>query len=200
VQASSGDFYFSPTIESTTFKTHSGIKGELRSVDGRWGFLTGLRLTQVRSTIEKTGTPSYFFVRLQQTGYTTQYARVRNLRQSNTFLGVPLEVRFFPFGERRFRIYFLAGGEAGYHIATKNKVTFLNSSMNVYDHTISEIVGEGKNFYGAGYAGGGFEIGKANHPRVTLGMNAPVVVTKKCSSLSSPTAGGGVYIQVQIPL
>ncbi|HEY5750102.1 MAG TPA: outer membrane beta-barrel protein [Chryseolinea sp.] len=147
-------------VEGTMYKFHGGVRVELRSKNNKFGFLTGLRYTQLSSAIRRTGSLDYFYVLYDQSGTTTEYLRVKEIKQMSSYLGVPLEVRFYPLEPRRITLYFFAGGETGWRVATKNKIEFSNAAMNPYASGVSEIAGGGKSFYGAAYAGAGVTVGK----------------------------------------
>lgn len=185
-------------VKSQMHKAYLAIKVEVRTLNNYVGFISGLRLTQMVSTIERTGSPDFFYLRLRQTEASTEYLKVERLEQFSNYLGIPLEVRIFAYGQRLFRLYFSAGGEVGYQLSTKNIATFDNPAMNIYQHDVSQIIGEPDKWYATFYGRAGLALGR-EMPRVSLGLNAPVIVTNKSSTLNKPTVGIGLHIQVQIP-
>lgn len=185
-------------VKNQMHKAYLAIKVEVRTHDNYAGLISGLRLTQVVGAIERTGSPDFFYLRLRQTETSTEYLKVERLEQFSNYLGIPLEVRIFAYGQRRFRLYFSAGGEVGYQLSTKNTTTFDDPSMNIYQHDVSQIIGAPDKWYATFYGRAGFMLGR-EMPRVSLGLNAPVIVTDKSSTLNKPAAGIGLHIQVQVP-
>jgi hypothetical protein len=186
---------YATDIEGSMSKFHGGVRVEVRSKNNKFGFLTGLRYTQLSSAIRRLGSPDYFYLRYDQSGTTTEYFRVREIKQVSSYLGVPFEFRFYPLEPRRITLYFFAGGEAGWRVATKNKIAFDNAAMDQYASGISKIAGSGDSFFGAAYAGAGITVGKRK-PLFSLGISLPVVVSS-WSTLNTPEAGAGFNLQIQ---
>jgi hypothetical protein len=189
---------FAPRMRSEMQKAFVSVKIEKRTSNDRFGFLTGLRFTHLNSRIIKSGFPNFLYFLLRQTGTTTEYLKVKELNEISNYLGIPLEVRFFPYKQRRFRLYFMAGGELSYQLTTKTNVLFDDKTMEIYQSSAEEIVGKSSTWYAAFYARAGFILGKEK-PRIGIGISAPVVITNTVSSLNTPVAGGGVQIQFQMP-
>jgi hypothetical protein len=190
----------SQSIKSEMYKIHLGATIEVKSLNDKFGFITGLRFTQLNTSISKNTSPDYFFFLYQQTGTTTEYLRVRKIQQTATYTGIPIEVRFFPFPRlKKFRIYFMAGTEIGYEISSRTKVDFYDRIMESYKSGVLKIIGDHDHLYSVFYGGAGFRIGKEGKPGINLGVTAPVIFTNQNSSLVTPIAGGGVNIHFQIP-
>jgi hypothetical protein len=190
----------SQSIKSEMHKIHLGTTVEVRSLNDKFGFITGLRFTQLNSSISKNTSPDYFFLLYQQTGTTTEYLRIRKIQQTSAYAGIPIEVRFFPFPRlKKFRIYFMAGTEIGYEFSSRTKVDFYDRAMESYKSGVLKIIGDHDHLYSVFYGGAGFRIGKEGKPGINLGVTAPVVFTNQNSSLVTPITGGGVNIHFQIP-
>jgi hypothetical protein len=149
------DGSFSRKIQSETHKIFAGVRIEIRSRNDRFGFLTGLRFTQLNSSITKNGSPDYFYFLLQQTGTTTDYLRVRKLDQTSHYLGIPAEIRFFPYEQRTFRLYFSIGCELNYQVKTKTEADFTDPSMEIYQSDVVRITGAPDKWYSRFLAGKG---------------------------------------------
>jgi hypothetical protein len=186
---------YQTNIRGYITRAYAGVKLGLRLKNDKYTFLTGLRYTQITSSINKKGPPDYFYLLHQQSGTTTEYLRVEELRQSGSYLSVPVEIRMDPWGKRRFSIFFMAGGEVGLQIAQKNKVRFSNSAMNQYESDVSRIMGKSGSFYSAVYGRAGITFGKEK-PLFSLGVTVPLVISST-STLTTPEVGGGINLQIQ---
>jgi hypothetical protein len=185
-------------VRNEMHKTYLAIKVEVRTKDNYVGFISGLRLTQVVGSIERSGAPDFFYLRLRQTETSTEYLKVEKLQQFSNYLSMPLEVRAFAYRQRPFRLYFSGGGEVGYRLSTVNVTTFDNPSMNGYQNAVSEIVGKPDKWYTTIYGRAGFMLGRET-PRLSFGVTAPVIITGRNSTLNKPTVGIGLHVQAQMP-
>jgi hypothetical protein len=131
-------------------------------------------------------------------GTTTEFLRVKELRETSAYLGVPLEVRFFPYDKKRFRLFLFAGSEWSYRLKAKTDVVFFNAEMDIHRKAVQEILGESDSWYATGYVGAGFTIGREK-PRFSVGVTAPVFITHSASTLNNPVAGGGFHLQFLAP-
>jgi hypothetical protein len=190
---------FSRSIRYETHRIFTGARIEIRSRNDRFGFLSGLRFTQLSSSITKNSSPHYFYFLLQQTGTTTEYLRVRKLNQTSNYLGVPVEVRIFPYGQKTFRLYFLIGCEISYQLATKTEADFTDPSMKIYQSDVAGITGAPDKWCSAFYGRAGFIFGK-DIPRIGIGITSPITLSGSSSSLTTPTVGAGFHLQVQFPI
>ena len=195
---SPGNGIFAPRIVSEMRKVYVSAKIEKRSANDRFGFITGIRFTRLYSEIKKSGVPEFFYVLFRETGTTTEFLRVKELRETSAYLGVPLEIRFFPYGEKRFRLFLFAGSEWSYRLKTKTDVVFFNAEMDIHQTALQEILGTSDSWYATGYIGAGFTIGKEK-PRFSLAVTAPVFMTNTASILNQPVMGGGFQIQFHMP-
>ena len=115
-------------------------------------------------------------------------------------MGVPIELRFFPFNQEKFRIYFKAAGEFNFLIETEEDVVFYDNAMESYQNEVIEIIGVSSSFYASLYFSAGFSLGKDSKPRVNLEICVPYFfLTTEVSSLVTPQAGGGFQLNIQIP-
>lgn len=186
--------------KAAAYKWFVGVKGEVRSLNNKFGLLTGLRFSTSYTSLEEHFDPGYFYFLHQQTGTTTEYLRVHEIMQTSNYLGLPVEMRYMPFGKKKFNMYIMAGGEINFRLSTKNKTTFEDPSMDIYQRDVSNKVGMPNTTYTAFYWGIGFTVGKAGKPKLNFGVNAPLAVTAGLSSLVTPTIGGGFHIEIQLPI
>ena len=190
---------FAPRITSELFMRFAGIKLEKITSNEKFGFATGVRFTGLESRIYKRGFPQYFFLLHRQTGTTTEYLKVRELKEISYYIGIPLEVRMYTNKHRRYRLFFTAGAEWNVQLRTKTDVEFDDPAMSIYESDVREIAGDSNPWYASFYIGAGLILGR-ERPRFTLGLSAPLVITKTLSSLNVPTEGVGIQIQYLISL
>ncbi len=183
-----------------------GAKTELRSLNNKFGLLGGIRYTRIISSIGKntywSETPNFFYLLYRQDGITTEYFKVRELNQTSDYLGVPIELRFFPFNQEKFRIYFKAGAEFNFLLKTKKDVVFYNKAMESYQNEVIEIIGEPNSFYSSLYFSAGFRLGKDSKPGINFEICLPYFfLTTEVSSLVTPQdqQGYGFQLNIQIP-
>jgi hypothetical protein len=192
------DGHLSRALRNRMSVFYVGAKVEMKTKNDMFRFSTGLRFSQITSSITKSRTPDYFYFLYKQDGLNTEYLRISELKQTSSYVGVPVEVRMFPFKPRLFRIYFMAGGEIGYQIATKNHIAFHDQNMNSYGDDVSDFFGKPNKLYSSLYIGAGAMLSKEGLPRMGFGINIPFV-NEGSSTLFLPIGGGGVRVQVQIP-
>jgi hypothetical protein len=107
-----------------------GVKPEIFLGRNRWGISSGLRFSRYTTALEPRNGAFYWMFR--QEGLQTDYLMINKFTQRSYYLGVPLEVRFFPNRrELPVQIYFKAGAAVNYRLHTDNGVTFRDPSMNM---------------------------------------------------------------------
>ena len=185
-------------LQGELYKYTLGVKFEQRTKNEKFGLLTGLRYSHVNSFINKDNDDFFYFL-YQQTGTTTEFLKIKELSQSSDYIGIPLEIRWYPFNQKTFRIYFVAGGEFSYRVSTRNEVVFYDDAMSIYANDIAHRAGMPGRGYGTFFMGGGFTLGKENKPHINMELSAPVSVTQSSSSLVKPLAGVGFHFQFQLP-
>jgi hypothetical protein len=186
-------------ISGEMYRAFLGAKVEATFKE-KFRFSTGLRFSELVSTVSSTSTAGYFYFLDQQDATVTHYLTVKKLTQKTNYLGIPLEARFFPFDPRKFKIYFMLGGEASYRIATTTTADFNDPAMGAYQKTIGPLVGNPKTLCYSFYGGAGVMIGGEGKPQFSWGLSVPAFISNSSSPLVSPTVGMGVHFQVLVPL
>jgi hypothetical protein len=189
---------FAPRIVSEMRKVYVGAKIEKRTANNRFGFITGIRFTHLYSGVKKIGARESFYVLFRESGTTTEFLRVKELRETYAYLGIPLELRFFPYSRKKFGLFLFAGSEWTYRLRAKTNVVFFNTEMDIHETALREILGTSDSWYATGYIGAGITIGKEK-PRFSVGVTAPVFMTHTASIFNDPITGGGFHVQFHIP-
>lgn len=190
-----GDDFFYGRSRGTLNRAYGGVKVEVRSASNAVGFATGIRFSQVSNSLSKESSPGYFYYFLKQTETTTEYLRVSKITQRTSYLSIPLEVRVFPYRERKIRLYFLLGTEFGVKMRSKTDVRFHNPAMSQYEQELAEGIEEPGDVFGAFYGRSGLIIGK-DKPFLDIGITAPFGMTSSAATLVKPGVGGGLHLQV----
>ncbi len=186
-------------IGGTFLTVFAGVKTEWMTQSERFGFSAGLRYTLLGSTIGKRSFPyhDYFYFLHRESGTTTEYLTIRMLYEESHYIGIPLEVRFYPAADRNARWYFNAGGELARRVATNLEANFRSASMMIFNENVAEIVGSANDWYTWIYIGGGVRAGRDR--QWTFGLNIPVILSENASSLNTPRPAIGLHLQYAIP-
>jgi hypothetical protein len=186
-----------------------GIKSEFFFANNRFGISTGLRVSQYSSVFDSDR--DYFLWRVRQDAVNTDYVKISSITQNSYYVGIPLELRFFPNKrELPFQHYFKIGSIFNYRIHTKNHIGFQDNAMNHYTKSVENKIENPDNFnaylYPAvGFKIGGFKVGEGTFPYINIEAHLPgIMLTSNVSSFleknSDVLLGIGVQFSVQIPL
>ena len=197
--------YVTDHLRSLLHTNYFGAKFEYRMLDNLLGIAAGVRYTRMVSSIGKTSywsdTPDFFFVLFGQDGITTEFAKVREIIQKSDYLGIPLEIRIYPYKERVFNVYYKVGAAFNFNVRTKEDVVFFNDDMESYQDDVSKIIEEPYPFYSSFHLGIGFKVGKFAKPGFNIEVCVPAgMLTTAKSGFVTPQAGGGFQFMIRLPL
>lgn len=192
-------------ITSLSYKSYFEIKPEIFIFKNKFSLSAGLRFSQLSNSIGKTDYWSkgnnYFYWLTRQEGVNTEYLKVKQVNQSFNYLGVPLEIKIYPFKPRLFTVFFKIGGEINYLIESKTDVVFYDSSMEPYQNEITDKIGKPGSFSSSFFGAGGVRYGRESRLMISIEACVPYVfLTTETSGLVNPQFGGGFQISVQLPL
>ena len=192
-------------LQHLFIKNYTGLKYEIFSRNRKFGFASGIRYTQIHALLGKDpysgSSANFFYLLYARTGVTTEYLRIRRIEQKSSYLGVPMEMRYFAFNLGPFMGYLKASIEFDYKIQTKTNVRFQNDSMNSYQDGVAKMAGKPRLLTSVLYASTGIRWGNPSKIFVNMEINLPTVfLLKESEGLVNPQAGSGVQISVQIPL
>jgi len=137
-----------------------GIKPEYFIYKNRIGIASGVRLTFAYS--ELSSDRNDYLWRLREDGLNTYYVQIKDIRQNNLLLSIPLEIRFFT-NKREFPVqhYFKLGASFNYLIKTETQVNFVNQNMKKYKDEIQNQLPDNQNDFSAFLFGAvGLKIGR----------------------------------------
>jgi hypothetical protein len=178
--------------------SYVGAKSEYFLWNNRIGIAAGLRFSNYSSQFNSN--KDYFLWRLSQENLTTDYVKIRDIAQNSYYLGIPLEVRFFPNNHDWFVQHYLKlGAVFNYRLSTTHRVNFQNAAMNRYEETVANQMEDPENFNVYIYPVIGLKIARC--PWFNLEFHLPFAITnRKVSAFIQPDTGVGIQFSVQIPL
>jgi hypothetical protein len=209
IRATSSVTLFDPNgsyeLETTTNRHYYGLKAEFISSNGYIGLSTGLRYTQIKSTLKREDWLEYgktkFYVLYSQNGATTEYAQVEKIKQQADYLGIPLDFRLYTMRPRFFRLFLNLGFDFSVKVADKTRIDFLNTVMNPYEDQVGKALGTPATFLATFNPGLGFKLGSNDGINVSFQVNLPSYITStKASTLATSGLGIGAQFSIYYPL
>jgi hypothetical protein len=199
------DYFAASQIRALMHNNFFGVRFEYRLAKNLLGISGGLRYTSMMTSIGKpaywSDSPEFFYVHYLTDGMNTFYAKVLELNQKSDFIGIPVELRIFPYQERLINIYYKAGASVNINVGSKTDVVFFNDDMNHYEEEVADIVEEPSSYYGSLNLGIGIKVGKLQKPGFVIEANFPVgIFTPGKMSFVTPQAGIGVQVMIRVPL
>ena len=198
--------YSTNVLTSLTYRSFIGVKPEIFSLNDKIGFMAGLRFSRINNSVGKnsywSNSTNYFYWLYSQSGINTEYLKVKEINQKSDYIGIPIEVRYFPSKRPRlFRVYFKLGAEINYCLQTQTAVVFYDNAMNLYQKDLIATIGKPKAFNASVYGAGGFRIGRESGLSASIEVCLPYfLLTRESTGLVNPISGGGFQINFQIPL
>jgi len=168
------DYYCGLVLDRTLSHVfYFGAKAEYM-LHKRWTVTSGLRLSINKSTL--TSDRDYFLWKIEETETSANYIKIKNLSQSNYYLGLPIEFKFFPRQkDYSVRQYFIFGTSFNLLASSNNNIDFDNERMEKYSTDIKAQMGTPNVFFSTIYAGVGLKFGKMNHPFGSIEVIAPMI-------------------------
>ncbi len=199
------DHYAASQIRALMHNNFFGARFGCRFAKNLLELSGGLRFTRVMTSIGKpaywSDSPEFFYVHYLTDGINTDYAKVYELGQRSDYIGIPLEIRIFPYKERLINVYYKAGASFNLNVGSKTDVVFFNDTMIPFEKDVAEIVESPPSFYGSLSLGIGFKVGKPGKSGFNIETVFPVgILTPGKAGFVNPEAGAGVQLMVRIPI
>ncbi|MDR1380516.1 MAG: hypothetical protein LBJ47_03450 [Tannerella sp.] len=176
--------------------SYVGAKSEIFFLRNRLGIAAGLRVSKYSAAMRINN--DYVLWVLDRNDLVTDYVKIRNLEQNSYYLGVPLELRFFPNRrELPFQLYFKIGAVLNCRVATVNQVDFVNNAMERYEDEVDRQMANPSTFSAYIYPAIGFKISR--YPWINMEVHLGNVMLQTYSFVETD-AGLGFQFSVQIPL
>ena len=206
-QSDAGSLNGQSGIRSRDYKFFVGLKFETRSQNDKFTLLFGVRLTETLSVLDKKSNPGYFYYSTSEDsryGVVTYYnIRVNSIKERSIYIGLPLELRYFPVNLKRLRPYVVIGAESGINLKTQIDIQSDDPQMGSHGSDAHERMRSPgmAPLFAAFYGGAGLRFGKVNKPVFSVELIAPSVLTPHSSDLvDTHFFGLGIHTQLQIPL
>ena len=186
--------------------THFGIKPEMLFLDDKIALSTGLRFSHIASDLSmvynNNSAKNFFYLRYNDSGLNTEFARVSAINQSNIYIGIPLDVKLIPFSIYKLDFYFKTGIELNFKVGSKTKIDFVNNEMSEYQDLIMQGVGVKVNgIYSTWSSALGVSFGNKDKLRYNLEFLLPsFFLTQNNSSLVNSDMFTGFQFSIQLPI
>jgi len=197
--------FVSDHIRSLLYNEYFGVKFEYRLMKNLLGVSGGLRYNRMVSSIGKTAywseSPDFFYVNFWNDETNTEYAKVLEINQKSDYIGIPLELRIYPYKDYPVNVYFKAGGSFNLLAGSKTNLVFKDETMNQYERNVVSVIEEPSSYFASFSLGVGLKIGKLAKPGFILEASIPVgIVTPEKATFVTPQGGAGFQFMVRIPL
>jgi hypothetical protein len=177
-----------------------GLNAEYFLYHNRIGLSGGLHLTQIYADLHSDG--NYFYW-LESSGVNAaNYLRINDIEQTNYYIAVPLEVKYFTKRrESLWQLYAKLGLSLNCKISDKTTVFFHEDAMNKYDATVkSQLPNERSPFFAYLYPAVGVRVGRPNQPQLNfeLHLSNLMLSSPRLAPFVTPKALNGASAQVSI--
>jgi hypothetical protein len=197
-------YYETSYMKALSYKNYLGAKVEVKIMNDLLGLLGGIRFTRMVNSIGKNDYWStrsdFLYLLYQQQGTTTEYLKVKDITQVSNYVGIPLELRIYPYRQRTIQMYFKFGADFNMLMTTNTKVNFVDVNMAQYEEGVDGIIEDPWSFYSTLHLAVGMKIGKAEKPGFNIEACVPsFILANTNSSFVLPIAGGGIQLNIRIP-
>lgn len=197
------DYYnYSSGVSNVSSITYFGIKPEVTSYSGRLSLSSGLRFSQLNSSLSGGINGEYYFLRYKSDQTSSEYARVSSLSEKVNYLSVPLEFRFVPVQISNFGFYGKIGTEIGLKLSSKKSIEFTSETMKPYqEEVLNTNPVKANSLYSTLYGAIGVRWESLRGTNVNMELLLPSkFLTENNLTLITPTLFSGFQFSVQFPL
>jgi Outer membrane protein beta-barrel domain len=197
--------YASDYIRSLMYNEYFGVKFEYRILKNLLGVSGGVRYNRMVSSIGKTSywsdTPDFFYVRYWSDGTATEYAKVLEINQKSDFIGIPVELRIYPYKDYPVNVYFKAGASFNINVGSKTGIVFQDENMDPYKANVTAVVEGPPSYYGSFHLGVGLKIRRLEKPGIILEAAVPVaILIPGEANFVTPQTGAGIQFMIRVPI
>lgn len=191
--------YSSNSLQTTCEQGYINTLADFSFWNHKLWISTGISYSQINSQISGPNNSEFFYIQYEQPS-AIQMLRVKNITQTNHYVGIPLDVRVMisPYG--RVKMYVKTGIQLYGRVNSKQSVEFVNSEMQKYEEVILNSFNTSNNLMSFIYPGFGFVIGNHEGIHCRLELNIPINLTPNSYGINQPVAGGGGSALFLIPL
>jgi len=198
-------YYYEPSyMMALLYKNYVGAKVEVRLANNKLGLAGGLRFTRMESSLGKnsywSGRSDFLYLLYRQQGTVTEYLKIKEISQVTNYLGIPLELRVYPYAEHFIQLYYKIGADFNVRVRKKTTVDFYDPAMQTYEKEVGRVVEDPWTFYSTVQLAIGLKIGKTPISGINIEACAPVAILANYkSTFVTPQAGGGFQVNVRFP-
>jgi len=196
----------SASITSFSFGNSFGMKTEIYFLNNMFGLSPGIRYSRTYDYAGKWGLwtsgQSYFYWLFREDGVNTEYLRVKRIHQRSDYIGMPVEIRFFPARRpHRFQVYLKMGTELGFRLHTKTNIVFWDAAMDSHEREVASQVDKPGRIGFSMYQCFGFRIGRdVNHTFSVEAILPRFGLTSGSYGLLKKSYEGGIQFHLYIPI
>lgn len=180
------------------------IAPEFFFFDKKISLSPGFRLISLDSGAQKENYQDggYFYLKIKSEGTNTEYARVRSISESTTFLAVPVDVKYIPFSFEFLSIYVKLSAELGYSVGSSTDIEFRKPEMDMYETPVLDGLNLKRNpFFSSVSAAIGMTLKPDENLYCSMDVFLPsFYMTDQNSRLAHLINISGVQLSVAIPL
>jgi hypothetical protein len=172
-----------------------GVKSEY-SLSHRFAVAAGLRFAFGKSSL--TSDRDNFLWKVHESETSSDYVKIKSIRQNVYNLGIPLELKFFPGqSDLLVRQYIKVGAVFNFAFAQDVSLDFANKSMEKYGSDVKGQFEKPDFFNGEAFIALGLKFGRMRNPFGSLEFQVPVQFSNRTrlSSLFELDENVGVALQ-----
>jgi hypothetical protein len=187
------------------YKNYYGLKYEKRFMANKISWSSGIRYTRTDASIGKdtywSSKTDYFYFLFDQLGTTTEFLRVKSITQLSHYIGVPIELRIYPYEDRKVQLYYKIAMDFNILLGSKTRFEFHDRLMEPNSDRAAALVEDPWKFYATALLAVGLKIGDSSKPGVNIEACIPsTVLHSSNNSFIDPIYGAGLQINVRFPL
>lgn len=195
--------YGSNNISTLTNGFFFGIKPEYVFCNEKFGVTSGIRYTRLNSTLSKESSQKdYFYMRYGGDETSTNFARIREIKEVQDYIGIPLEFRWTPIRFSIVGFYIKIGTDINFKVNSNMNIDFVEESMAEKKQEILDYVDiEDNNIYSTLYGILGLRLDIRPNIRLNIEALLPsLYLTKNNFAFFEPDNQSGARISLQIPI
>lgn len=168
------------------------------------GILAGIKYWLYFTTIKgrMSENAEYFYFRYASDLQESKFARLKNITETQQYLTVPVDVRYYFFNRKRLGIFVRMAADVGFNVRHKLDVTFFNPEMSPHKAEVLNIV---QQTFDKVYYSGSTSLGFRYYyiDKVSLNVELNVLSTYLGGNyfiLTNAERYSAIKVSVQIPL
>ncbi len=135
-------YYQKPQLTVSSSGISSSLKFEIFNPGYRIALQTGLKYIAYNTSVTGTMTDNtdYFFVRYSIENQEVKFARVKEIKENNHYLAIPIDLRYYFFSRKRYGFYVKVNTDIGLSISHELNILFHDPNMNTSKNEVLEVI------------------------------------------------------------